>query len=375
MKPVDGPAKLADVAQRAGVSLSTASRALGGSTRPVRPESRDRVLRAARELGYSVNTQARAVAKGTTNTVAVVVGDLADPYFSAIASGVIDASRERGLVVTISTSGPDPKRVAAAIRALQGQRPRAVIMTGTRYRNPESDSELITELAAVERAGGRVCLVASTPQAAETRRPRTAADRDAGGRGFRMLQVRNRDGAAKMADALVDLGYRDFCVLAGDPDLVTPSERTAGFVGQLRRRGVEAPECRVVTSPFSREGAIAALQRVLRTGGRPECIFAVSDVMAVGAMTTLREWELMPGTDVAVAGFDDIEMLQDVTPSLSTVALPLAQIGARALELALDESAEGEALASPVSGRVVLRDSTPGPQRFPGGLSRSQSPR
>ena len=360
MTPVDGPVKLTDVAQRAGVSLSTASRALGGSTRHVRPEFRDRVLRAARELGYSVNTQARAVAKGTTNTVAVVVGDLADPYFSAIASGVINASVERGLVVTISTSGPDPKRVTGAIRALQGQRPRAVIMAGTRYRNPESESELMAELAAVERLGGRVCFVASSALAAEAGGARKAAQhREAGGRGFRMLPVRNRDGAAKMADALVDLGYRDFCVLAGDPDLVTPSERAAGFVGQLRRRGIEAPECRIVTSPFSREGAIAALQRVLRTGGRPDCIFAVTDVMAVGAMTTLREWELMPGTDVAVAGFDDIEMLQDVTPSLSTVALPLAEIGARALELALDESGEDEALTSPVSGRVVLRDSTP----------------
>lgn len=366
---------LAHVADHAGVSLSTASRALNGSTRKVRPELRDKVLQSAAQLGYSANAQAQAVAKGTSNTVAVVVGDIADPYFSAIASGVIGAAVKRGLVVTISTAGPDPERAITTVQALKGQRPRALIMVGTRRRQPESESRLFAELAAVERLGGRVCLIGSAGvQGAEqapgrqappgqdgragrptrsTKRPQT------GGANFRTVPVRNRESAGRLADALVDRGYRDFCVLAGDPDLVTPSERTAGFVEHVRRRGIELPQSRIATSAFSRDGAIAALRRLLMGGSRPDCVFAVTDVMAVGAMTTLRELGLQPGADLGVAGFDDIEMLQDVTPSLSTVALPLAEIGVRALGLALQDEHEGRMLATPVDGTVVLRDSTP----------------
>jgi LacI family transcriptional regulator len=338
---------LADVAAHAGVSLATASRALHGSPRQVQRGLRDKVRESAAALGYSANTQAQAVARGTGNTVAVVVTDIADPYFSAIASGVIGVAVQRGLVVTMSIADADPRQRTAAVQALTGQRPRAVILPATRSRSPESEALLTAALAAVEATGGRVCFVGSSV-------PAPAAD-------FRMVPVRNRDSAARLADALVDRGYRDFCVLAGDPGLVTPSERTAGFADQLRRRGIALPDRRIVPGAFSREGAVTAMGQVLSSGDRPDCVFAVTDVMAVGAMTTMRELGLAPGADMGVAGFDDIEMLEDVTPSLSTVALPLAQIGARALELALaDDDESAAALAEPVAGTVVLRDSTPG---------------
>jgi LacI family transcriptional regulator len=369
---VAGTVTLAHVAEHAGVSLSTASRALNGSTRNVHPELRDRVLQSAAELGYSANAQAQAVAKGTSKTVGVVVGDIADPYFSAIASGVIGVAVKRGLVVTISTADPDPERGITTVQALKGQRPRALIMVGTRRRQPESESRLAAELAAVERLGGRVCLIGSSGRELSGQAPGTQAPSQQPGRGgmpahgpeagfadFRTVPIRNREGAGQLADALVDRGYRDFCVLAGDPDLVTPGERTAGFVEHLRRRGIDVPESRIATSAFSRDGAISALRRVLMRGVRPDCIFAVTDVMALGAMTALRELGLRPGADLGVAGFDDIETLQDVTPSLSTVALPLAEIGVRALELALENDRTGPMLATPVDGTVVLRDSTP----------------
>jgi DNA-binding LacI/PurR family transcriptional regulator len=99
-----GPATLADVAARAGVSLATASRALNGSVnRQVRKELQERVHRAARELDYSPNAQAQAMARGRTATLGLVVHDIADPYFSAIASGVIEAAAAHGLLVTIPT--------------------------------------------------------------------------------------------------------------------------------------------------------------------------------------------------------------------------------------------------------------------------------
>lgn len=105
------------------------------------------------------------------------------------------------------------------------------------------------------------------------------------------------------------------------------------------------------------------MAELLRSGARPECVFAVSDVMAIGVMAALREAGIAPGEEVAVAGFDDIPLVADVTPALTSVSLPLAEIGARALELALadesDEQGGPDGERTPVSAEVRVRASTP----------------
>jgi LacI family transcriptional regulator len=336
---------LADVASHAGVSLATASRVLNGSSRVVNPKLSARVMKSAAELGYTPNTQAQAMARGSSTTVAVIVGDITDPYFSAMASGIVDEAAKHRLTVTLSVAQPTTDSVIATIRALKGQRPQALIMTATGRVDPAAEAELIAELHTVERLGCRVSLVGSS-HAPEQRRA------------FQRVAIRNRESAERLAAALVDRGYRDFWVLGGDLGLVTPSERVAGFVAGVASHAPDAPKPQVLTSEFSRNGAVGALRAALIAGGRPDCVFAVTDVMAVGAMATLREFGLRPGSDVGVAGFDDIQTLQDVTPSLTTVTLPLAKIGAKALELAL--AADGTiAHAEPIDGTVVLRDSAP----------------
>jgi len=317
---------LTDVAAHAGVSLATASRALNGSARKVNPELQERVLASARTLGYSANVQAQAVARGTSNVVALVVGDIADPYFASISSGVVRVADERGLVVTITATGPyagpeSTAREEAALDALRGQRPRAVVLAGSRVVGTDT------------RPGdsGRVAAIGS------------------GAPGLRTVDVDNRGGAAALATGLLALGYRDVAVLAGPEELVTVRDRVDGFRSVL-------PSARVVHAEFTREGGHRAMTALLTAGERPDCVFAVSDVMAIGAMAALREAGIVPGEGIGVAGFDDIPLVADVTPALTSVALPLADIGARALELAL---ADDPSPAEPVPAEVRLRASTP----------------
>jgi LacI family transcriptional regulator len=339
---------LSDVAAHAGVSLATASRALNGSSRTVNAELQQRVLASAQALRYTANVQAQAVARGTSNTVALVLGDITDPYFSAIASGVVAEAEKRDLVVTMATTGQESDRELAVVTALKGQRPRALIIAGSRrvrataneasadheYESSVGD-RLDAELAAIERTGGSAVFIGSAPV------------------GFRGVRIRNREGAAALAAALVDQGYSRFAVLAGEPDLVTAAERTAGFVDELESRGASAA---TVHGGFSRDGGYAAMISIIDGQNLPECVFAVTDVMAVGAMSALRDRGVEPGADVAVAGFDDIQTLKDVIPSLTTVALPLAEIGAGALALALADDAT---LSDPIDGELRMRDSTP----------------
>jgi LacI family transcriptional regulator len=352
---------LADVAKRAGVSLATASRALNGSARTVRQDSLDRVHAAALELRYSANLQAQAVARGTTTTLALVVGDIADPYFAGIAAGAIRAAGEAGLVVTITSTEGDPAREASVLGVVSGLRPRAVVLALSR-RLGASD-EVAAAVSGLVAAGAGVSalvsdLVGADPVGADL----VGADPDTEGvegvRGVQPLVIRNRSGAAALAGALVEQGHESFALLAGDPQLVTARARVDGFVAGLAAHGVGVPDGAIVPSEFSRDGGYRAMSSLLdaaAAGGPalPRCVFAVTDLMAVGALAAIRDRGLVPGADVGVAGFDDVRMLADVVPALSTVRLPLEEIGARAVRRALGVETDGA-----VDGEVVLRAST-----------------
>ena len=336
----DHSATLAEVAQHAGVSVATASRALNGSTRQVGKRLQDQVLESARELGYTPHALAQAVARGTSQFVALVIGDLADPYFASIAAGVTREAARRRLMVTIAPTGADTAHELPLMSALQAQRPRALVVTPSRSLTSELSERALEVMGQIARTGAGVVYLGgeTSPEA---------------GSGIRMLRVEGRSSSAELARALLRSGYRRFAVLSGPDDLATPRERAEGFIGAVRESGLDQPLR--LPGALTRAGGREAMARLLAAVDElPECVFAVTDMMAVGAMAALRERGLRPGADVAVAGFDDIELLQDLRPTLTTVALPLQEIGQSLLSLALDgESPEI------LRGEVRLRESTP----------------
>lgn len=345
---------LADVAALAGVSLSTASRVLNGSTRRVSEARRQRVLDAAARLDYSANAAAQAVARGTTNTIGLVVSDIADPFFSTIAAGLMRAAEAHRLVVTMACTFHHPERELDYVAALRGQRARAAVLVGSRVDDRGLHARLAAEIASFERAGGRVAMISQQKLPVDT------------------VVIENRAGARDLARKLYGLGHRRFAVLAGPPELLTARDRLAGFRQGLERSGVTLPSVNIVHGPFTRDGGYMAMQHVLRRGLDVGCVFAVNDVMAVGAMAALREHgsrehgsrdhsardqDARRTGGIAVAGFDDIEWLRDVVPSLTTVRLPLGDVGEAALDLVLQPPAERPRIRR-VQGEVVLRAST-----------------
>jgi LacI family transcriptional regulator len=335
------PATLHDVAREAGVSLATASRSLNGSTRKVNEEYRKRVLEAAARLDYSPNLSAQAVARGTTTTVALLVADIADPYFSSIAAGVIAEADHERLIVTMAATERDPERELELVRTLRGQRPRVMILAGSRPTTDPTGGALGEELGAYERSGGRVVLIS-----------RNEYD-------LRTVLVDNRGGAEALAKELAGVGYRRFAIITGGEGLRTAADRVEGFRVGLAASGGTLADDDVIRDAFTRDGGYSGMRTLLERGlGDIELVFAANDVMAVGALSAIRDGGLVPGADVAVAGFDDIPTVRDVTPALTTVRMPLEEIGRRALRLALgDADATDE---GPVRTEVVLRESTPG---------------
>lgn len=327
-----GNATLYDVARAAGVSLATASRSLNGSSRKVNEEYRQRVLAAAEELGYRPNLSAQAVARGSSATVALLVSDIADPYFSAIAAGVIRAAEEQGLNVTMAVTERDASREVELVRILRGQRPRVIVLAGSRFVGAD-DAGLADELRGFEASGGRVVLVSSHALPFDT------------------VAIDNTGGAAALAAALVGLGYRGFAVLAGPADLVTARDRASAFGSAL-----PSPPVAVVHGAFSRDAGYAGMLELIDGGlDGIDLVFAVNDVMAIGALSALRDRGIdVPGR-VAVAGYDDISTARDVTPALTTVRIDLEAAGAAAVALALGSPADPA-----IAAQVVVRASTPG---------------
>lgn len=329
------PVTLLDVAQRAGVSVATASRVLNGGDRVPRPELQERVREAAQELGYTPNAQAQALAKSSTNVVGILVHDIEDPYFAAIANGVMRAADERHLLVMMASTFRDAEREIAYLSSLRAQRARAAVMIGSRRTDADQLARTANEIESFLGSGAGLALVSQSGMPAHT------------------IEPDNRAGAAELARRLAGQGWRRFGVLAGPEQLATARDRKDGFVAGLAEAGLEPVA--VQTGDFTRDGGHAAAVEILEREPGLDCLFAVNDVMAVGAMSALRERGIdVPGR-LGVAGFDDIATLRDVWPGLTTVRLPLEQMGRRALELAIEG---GDPRTETYAPEVVLREST-----------------
>jgi LacI family transcriptional regulator len=348
---------LQDVADRAGVSLTTASRVVNQGSRRVGPLLADRVHDAVAELGYTANLQARAVATGQSTMVGVVVHDIADPYFSSIAAGLIEVAEARGLLVCMSSTSATESAEREYVALMRAQRARAVILIGSRSDDAEARDALRAEIEAFTASGGRAVCVGQDLLGVDTILPENAA------------------GAEALARAMVALGHRRFAVLAGPRGLLTARDRLDGFREGLAAWSLDPPQ--VIHGAFTRDGGYEAMSTILASPGHlPDCVFAVTDVMAVGALARLRAGGLRVPADIALAGFDDIATLRDIYPPLTTVRLPLKHMGEMAASLVLAEPAgpaaqppagpaaqspaahPGQPRVIPVPGEVILRDST-----------------
>jgi LacI family transcriptional regulator len=334
---------LNDVAKAAGVSLSTASRAINGSKdRTVNQALRERVMAAAAELRYAPNAAAQAIARGRSTTLSLIVHDITDPYFSSVAAGVSRAARAAGSTVMLGIAEHDLARTISLVENARSHRSQGLVIVG----GLRADAELLSALqSAVDdyrrSTGAGVAIVGQSVLDVAAVAPA------------------NREGAAALAEALTAKGYRTYAILTGPNDHLTGRDRAEGFTEGLADAGEIVAR---IEGDFTRDGGYAAMTELLAGDVRPDVVFAVNDVMAVGALAAAREAGVAVPGDVRVAGFDDIPTLRDIVPSLTTVRVPLERIGEFAVSLALGQDSPDDGGTQEYQGtqeyEVVLRDST-----------------
>jgi LacI family transcriptional regulator len=330
--------RLADVAERAGVSLATASRALAGRD-GVSEQVANRVRQVSRELGYVANLHARTLAGGATSTVGLIVHQIDDPYFSEIASGVIRAAGEQDLIVQICHSARDPQQELRQIRNLIAQRVGILIIAGSGYVEPAMEAEAKTELSAFQDAGGRVAVIGRHFLRADAVLPD------------------NQPAGETIAEHILSLGHRRIAVAAGPEMLTTVADRLAGVAAALARHGLTLGEVPVVQTDFTRDGGRRATEQVLREHPQTTAIIALNDAMAIGVLSALRANGVAVPARMSVAGFDDVSVAADLAPSLTTVRLPVAELGQLAVSLALKQRSSRSRRKS-TGHELIVRDST-----------------
>jgi LacI family transcriptional regulator len=265
--------------------------------------------------------------------------------------------------VLLATTEGTPADERAAVAAFAARRADSIVIAGSRSTQPsdkDGNAELAAELDRYCRNGGKVGVVGHAIVGA------SHAD------GYHVVDVPNEELAAELATKLAAGNQGDFVIIGGPEGRLTSDDRIRGFQRGLVDVGL--PKAEVIRSGFDREGGYeAGLQLATRikagtagqsagpAGGRP-CIFAANDVMAIGAVAALRSEGLRIPRDALIAGFDDIETLRDFRPALSTVHLPLEEIGRlAALGVSNDGMAGEDANAhSSIAGTVMLRRSTEG---------------
>lgn len=329
---------LAVVAQAAGVSLKTASRVLNGEPN-VATATRERVQDAAASLGFRRNAVAADLARGGfSRLVGFITGDLANQFYSALASGIERELREHGLQLLTASSDEDPEREGSLTGELLERRVGALIVTPA----GADHSALRGEIA----AGLPVVVV----------------DRPAAGMDVDTVVIDNRGGTRAAVEHLLAHGHRRIAFVGDEPHLWTYQERSDEFLATMRDAGVPDPQRLVRSGAHSAAAARDLMVELLAVPDPPTAVLAANNRATVGTLQALRD---APGgaggaggrDDIAVVGFDDFE-LADLL-GITVVAYDAVEMGRRAAELAVARSADPDRTVElvVVPTRVVTRGS------------------
>jgi len=338
-------ASIVDVARLASVSVSTASRVLSGSSHPVSEQSRTRVLEAARSLNYSPSALAKAMVTGDSHIVGVLIGDAADPYFAAIVRGLEDVARAHGYLVIVCNSDRVPEIELKYLNTLNDYRVDGVVFAGGGLTDKdylgavEQVLRLFQDRAAVCVSLGKH-LFPSVP-----------------------VTVDNVQVVLDAVDYLVGLGHSAIAYISGPSLLTTAELRLHGYKTALAHHGIPLNGRYILTGDYKYESGLRVARELHEIDPKPTAVLASNDLMAIGCLVGLKALGYRVPEEFSVMGIDDIPYAQFVDPPLTTMSLPLYDLGKIGMETLIRLRHGGTAASDghTLSHSLVVRQSTASP--------------
>jgi LacI family transcriptional regulator len=311
-----------DVAETAGVSISTVSIALRGSG-PVSEETRRKVLAAAAAIGYVPNPMARGLRFGGSSHLAFITGDLTNSFAGAVLRVVERCAAEAGYTVIVANSDGNPAREAAALDVLEAQRVAGILLNpvgqGPGYR---------------DRLDRIAC-------------PVVTYDQYVAGLGRDFVGVDSEQAGRVLTEYLLRLGHRRIGFIGGSPGLWSADMRLQGYTKALAAAGITADPALIVAAYYRGAEAYQRTVTLLAGSTRPTAILAANNVMALGALQAVLDLGYRCPADISVVGIDDVPWSGLVKPRLTIVAQPIEELAQVAIEWLLEHMAQGADPAMP----------------------------
>lgn len=336
-------ATLKDVATTAGVSVATVSRFLNG-TLDLPPRTVGLIETAIRKLRYVPNPHARRLSLGRSDTIGLVVPDIATPFFSKLVAAVEQEADRRGLSLSLHATLNSADREMLYLDTIRRHHVDGLIFVTNHAGSPA--------LAQAVNASGKVVVL----------------DEDVPGSTVPKLFCDNEHGGYLAGAHLAAAGHRHVLFAGGGDDLLSGRRRYRGCLRAFREIAGEGVTVERVAGPYTLETGREAARRLLASTPRPGCVFAASDDVLIGMLEVLMESEIVIPDDLSIVSFDDVGPLHLFAPPITAVRQPVRELGARALALLLDtdwdddQRAPGEALL-PV--KLIERKSVAPPVRPP----------
>ncbi len=331
---------LRHIAERAGVHTSTVSRVLRREE-PAHGWSRSesRVIAAARDLGYRPNTLAASLRTRTTTTIGVVMPRLVDSVVASIFQGIEGRATTLGYQVLVSSPGDDLVSQRQSVELLLSRQVDGLLLSGVHNTTPFLESL------------GRVVPTLLVSRHDEGTCPAVTAD--------------DRLGGYLATHHLLELGHRRIGVVAGPAWASTGTDRVAGYRTALREAGLAEDPSLVVESSFDLRGGVEAGERLLSVSNPPTAIFAVNDVAAMGVLGAARRLGVIAPRDLSVIGYNDIDIVAELSVPLTTIRSPLRRMGQQAVDVLLEMIGGRPVESQALPVELVVRDST-APHPSPG---------
>ncbi len=299
-------AHIKEVAEKAGVSISTVSRALSGKV-VVDPETKKRVLQAVKELNYQPNVLAKSLKEGRSKTIGLILPNLKNLVFPAAIRGITEIAKKYGYTLVLCNTDEDLDTEKRYVDNLKQR-----LVDGLIFSTATPASSHIHQL---KEEGYPVVLML-----------RSLSD------DYDTVMIDNFDGGYQAAKCLLERGYRKIALINGPLDLILYSQRYAGYLAALREAGVTVDDQLIIHQTQGWEDGFVAIRELLERGIKFDAVFGTSDPKALGAMKAIKEYGLRVPDDVAVIGYDNLDMSELTDPPLTTMAQPFYEVGVQAAE-------------------------------------------
>ena len=331
--------KLEDIARETGFSISTVSRVLSNSNYPVSVLIREKVLRVADQMGYQPNIAARSLRTDRTDTIGIIVDDLLSPFTPPIVRGIQDYLNEHGFLSLIVNSDWNPGQEQAAIKTLLSRPVDGIVFV--EYSHQTHSDEL-------ERSN----------------KPHVFVHRLFGSPIKNSVVPDDYYGASLATEHLIKLGHRRIGYINGPENWHTCRARVSGYHDTLANHNLLFDATLVQPGDWEIESGYAATKNLLQVAERPTAIFAANDAMALGAIYAIQDSGLNVPRDIAVVGYDNRNFTKTVRPRITTVSMPVIEMGGVAAEVLLSQIAEGrkEEEEIKVKGQLIIRETCGAPE-------------